>query len=109
MMAWRKQLPPPHIEPHEWYRNYHPEAWDEPDAHEQAMMNGCSGRRCWPHSPPSRWPDWPQWLHEAHSRRRWQEARYGYLQDHPDLSAQEFRELVEGYHARHRERQAGNR
>jgi hypothetical protein len=42
--------------------------WDEPDGHEQSMMAGCSGARCWPDSPMTvRWPDWPQFLHDGHA------------------------------------------
>lgn len=84
-MAWRKPVEPAHIEAPEWYRNYHPEAWDEPDGQEQSMMDGCRGFGVW--SPE---------LHEINARRRWQEARYHYRQEHPALAEQEFEELVSG-------------
>jgi hypothetical protein len=103
MARWRPQ-DPPRIEAPEWYRNYHPEAWDVPDGHEQAMMDGCAGYRCWPGSPGSAWPDWPQWLHEQHARRRWQEAKHRYRQAHPALATQEFDDLQTSYQERHHER-----
>jgi hypothetical protein len=53
------------VEGPEWYRVYHPEAWDEPDGQEQAMIDGCPSMR-----------PWPAELHDHHSRRRWQEAKY---------------------------------
>ena len=82
-MAWRRRLDPPHIEAPEWYRNFHPEDWDEPDAQEQSMINGNLGG------------PWPEELHRWHSERRWHEAQHRYRQDHPALAEQEFRELVE--------------
>jgi hypothetical protein len=88
-VAWRKPSEPPHIEPPEWYRNYHPEAWDEPDAQEQAMIDGCPSMR-----------PWPAWLHAEHARRRWQLAKFAYRQDHPALAEQEFADLVTRVHRR---------
>jgi hypothetical protein len=106
-VAWRKPVDPPHIEAPEWYRNFHPESWDEPDGQEQAMMDGCSGYRCWPDSPDSAWPGWPQWLHEAHAERRWHQAQYRYRQEHPALAEQEFLAIVSGeWRSRRRERNA---
>ena len=89
-MAWRRPLEPPHVEPPAWYRTFDPAAWDVPDGHEQGMIDGCGGYRCWPDSPDSRWRNWPQWLHEQHARRRWAEAQGGYRREHPLLAAQEF-------------------
>jgi hypothetical protein len=89
-VAWRKPRPVARIEPPEWYRNYHPEAWDQPDGHEQSMING-SG---------TRWPDCadgsPGWLafHDVHARRRWQQAKHTYRQAHPAFWSQEFDDLL---------------
>jgi hypothetical protein len=63
------------IEPPLWYRVFDLAAWDAPDAQEQAMITGC----------PS-WRPWPEALHAEHARRRWQEAKYRYRQDHPALA-----------------------
>lgn len=82
-VAWRRPVDPPHIEAPEWYRNYHPEFWDEPDGQEQAMMNGCVGSGVWSAE-----------LHESHAHRRWQEAKYAYRQEHPALAEQEFLALL---------------
>jgi len=95
MATWRRQEPE-RIEPPLWYRVYDPAAWDEPDAHERAMMDGCDGYACWPGAPESAWPGWPAWLHEEHSRRRWQEAKHAYRREHPALASQEFDDLVSG-------------
>ena len=83
MARWRAQPVPPRIEGPEWYRNFHPEDWDEPDAQEQAMINGSLGHGTWP-------PD----LHEIHARRRWAEAKHAYRRSHPALADQEFQELL---------------
>jgi hypothetical protein len=92
---WRASEPA-RIEPPEWYRNYHPEAWDVPDGQEQRMIDGCThGPSPWPDAP--EWPGapgWPQFLHEIHSRRRWQEARHRYRCEHPALAEQEFEDLL---------------
>jgi hypothetical protein len=80
----------PRIEPAEWYRNYHPEAWDEPDAQERSMMAGSKG-----------YGPWPAELREIHARRRWEQARYDYRRSHPDLAEQEFAELQARYRERH--------
>jgi hypothetical protein len=79
---WRP-ADPPWIEAPEWYRNFHPEDWDEPDAQEQTMINGSLGYGLWP-------PD----LHEIHSRRRWGEAKYAYRRAQLALAEQEFAELL---------------
>jgi hypothetical protein len=107
MASWRPRQPP-RVEAPEWYRNYHPGSWDEPDGHEQAMIDGCSGSRCWPGAPlTARWPDWPQFLHDQHARRRWQEAKHAYRRQNPALASQEFDDLVNGeWAARRAERQA---
>jgi hypothetical protein len=89
---WREA--PERFEPPEWYRVYHPEAWDEPDAQEQAMIDGCAGYKAWPDSEESRWPDWPQWLHEHHARRRWGQAQHAYRQQHPAFAEQELEDLL---------------
>ena len=91
MVAWRRRdLEPARIEGPEWYRVFHPEAWDEPDAQEQSMINGSLG--C----------PWPEELHRWHSERRWEQAKYRYRQAHPALAEQEFAELVEGERAARR-------
>jgi hypothetical protein len=84
----------PRIEPPLWYRVLDLAAWDAPDAHEQAMMAGCAGHRCWPGAAESAWPGWPQFLHEEHARRRWGNAKDAYRQEHPALAEQEFADLV---------------
>ena len=84
MARWRGG-DPPRIEPPQWYRVYDPAAWDEPDGHEQRMMDGWFPGEAWP----------PE-LHACHSERRWQEARYCYRQQCPALAAQEFGDLVNG-------------
>ena len=95
MASWLRREPP-RIEPPAWYRDFDPAMWDEPDGHEQSMIDGCSGFRCWPDSPLSRWPDWPQFLHDQHAERRWREAQHRYRQAHPALASQEFDDLIEG-------------
>jgi hypothetical protein len=96
---WQRRGPG-RIEPPEWYRNYHPEDYDEPDGHEQSMIDGSAGYRAWPDAEPSRWPDWPQWLHEEHSRRRWQQAKHAYRQAHPAFWEQEFNDLRKRHYGR---------
>jgi hypothetical protein len=90
MAKWRP-ADSPRIEPPEWYRNYHPEAWDEPDRQERSMMAGSQG-----------YGEWPAELHEMHARRRWEQAKHEYRQGHPAFAEQEFADLV----ARARERHA---
>jgi hypothetical protein len=75
---------PQRIEPPLWYRVFDPAAWDEPDAQEQAMIDGCPSMR-----------PWPEHLHRWHSERRWCEAKHRYGQDHPALAEQEFADLLE--------------
>jgi hypothetical protein len=91
---WRS-TEPPRIEPPEWFRNYHPEAWDDPDAGELGMIAGCTGGPSpWPDAP--EWegaPGWPVFMHEIHARRRWSQAKFAYLKDHPDLAEQEFQDI----------------
>jgi hypothetical protein len=74
---------PPRIEPPAWFRHFHPEDWDDPDAQEQTMINGSAG-----------YGPWPPHLHEIHARRRWGEAKHRYLGDHPALLEQEFQDLL---------------
>ena len=76
--------PPQRIEPPLWYRVFDLAAWDEMDAQEQAMFDGCPSFR-----------PWPDYLHEIHARRRWGEAKYRYAQDHPALAEQEFADIME--------------
>jgi hypothetical protein len=97
-VAWRRSTDPPRVEAPEWYRNYHPEAWDQPDAHEQAMIDGSRGYACWPGAPESAWPGWPQWLHDHHARRRWEEAKCAYRRENPALASQEFADIVRARH-----------
>jgi hypothetical protein len=89
MARWRPQ-DAPRVEAPEWYRNFHPEDWDEPDGQERAMIAGSLGR------------PWPEELHRIHSERRWGQAKHRYRRDHPALADQEFTELIEGYRERHR-------
>jgi hypothetical protein len=84
VMAWRRYQEPPRIEPPDWYRRFDPAMWDAPDAQERSMIDSCRSFR-----------PWPAWLHEHHSRRRWEEAKFAYRQDHPALAEQEFQELVD--------------
>jgi hypothetical protein len=91
---WRRQDEGQRIEPPEWYRVFHPEAWDEPDSQEQLMIAGCLSMQPWPAD-----------LHEWHSRRRWHQAQNAYLKDHPALAEQEFNDIFNGeLTARERER-----
>jgi hypothetical protein len=71
------------IEPPLWYRVFDLAAWDEPDAQEQAMINGCPSMR-----------PWPEDLHLIHAERRWHQAKYRYCQDHPALAEQEFADIM---------------
>lgn len=91
-----------HLEPPDWYGVFDAAAWDEPDGHERAMMDGCSGR-AWPDSPDSAWPGWPEFLHVQHARRRWNEARYAYSHANPAFAEQEYADLL----ARSAERRRG--
>ena len=84
MARWRG-TGPGRIEAPEWYRVFHPEAWDEPDAQEQAMIDGCPSMRPWPAD-----------VHEWHARRRWGEARHAYQHEHPALAEQELEDLISG-------------
>jgi hypothetical protein len=59
--------------------------WDEPDAQEQQMIDGCPG-----------WRPWPEDLHQHHARRRWHEAQHRYRQEHPALAEQELDDLING-------------
>lgn len=91
MASWRRREPP-RIEAPEWYRNYHPEAWDEPDEQERRMLAGCGALG----------PEWVAGRHRMHAERRWQEAKHRYRQDHPALASQEFDDLVNGERAARR-------
>lgn len=90
-MAWRRPSVPARIEPPTWYRVYDPAAWDAPDGHEQAMIDGSLAPA----------DQWPAELHEIHSRRRWQEAKHAYRQEHPALASQEFNDLRARHYGRH--------
>ena len=84
-MAWRRHdIEPPRIEPPEWYRVFDPAAWDEPDAQEQYMIDGC--RRLGP---------WPPDLHLWHGERRWHQAKHAYRQEHPALAEGGEEEVVQ--------------
>lgn len=67
MARWRAAAG--RIEPPEWYRNFHPEAWDEPDSQEQQMIDGCPSMRPWPDD-----------VHRWHAERRWGQAQHKYRQ-----------------------------
>jgi hypothetical protein len=90
MARWRGQDEGQRIEPPEWYRNFHPEAWDEPDDWEQRMIDGCPSMR-----------PWPEDVHRWHAERRWGQAQHKYRQQHPAFATQELEDLFEGYRARH--------
>jgi hypothetical protein len=76
------------IEGPEWYRNYHPEDWDEPDEQERRMLAGCTAALG------SEWvADW----HRRHAERRWQEAKHKYRQAHPQFATQELEDLFEEF------------
>jgi hypothetical protein len=79
---------PKRIEPPEWYRVFHAEDWDEPDAEELRMTAGL---------------EFLGYLHDHHSRRRWHEAQHAYRQAHPLLAEQEFQDII----ARRAKRRAG--
>ena len=81
MARWRP-ADAPRLEAPEWYRNFHPEAWDEPDTQERTMINGSLG-----------YGPWPPELREIHARRRWGEAKHAYRQAHPAFGEQEFADL----------------
>lgn len=85
MASWRPRQPA-RIEAPEWYRNYHPEAWDEPDEQEQRMLAGCEVLG----------EEWVAGRHRMHAERRWHEAQHRYRQEHPAFASQEFDDLIEG-------------
>src|SRR5258708_23037349 len=66
----------PHIEPPEWYRNFHPEDWDEPDGHEVTMTGGRDVR------------DEPG--HVTHARPRCEQAKIGHRPTHPSPAEHEL-------------------
>jgi hypothetical protein len=84
------------IEGPAWYRTFDPQMWDEPDAQEQAMIDGCPSMRPWPDD-----------VHRWHAERRWGQAKHAYRQEHPALAEQELEDLINGeLEARRRERDA---
>jgi hypothetical protein len=91
---WRRAVPA-RVEAPAWYRTFDLAAWDEMDGTEERMCAGSTGR-AWPDAEPSRWPGWPQWLHEVHAERRWREAQHEYRRKHQELADQEFEDLVNG-------------
>ena len=86
-MAWRRPAPGP-AGPPAWYRLYDPAAWDEPDAHEVAMLAN------WPPRIAGMLPS----LHAQHARRRWHEAQDAYRRQHPRLATQEFAGILARRH-----------
>jgi len=97
LMAWRRAVDPPRIEPPLWYRVFDPAAWDEPDAQERRMLAGCEVLGA----------EWVAGRHREHAERRWHEAKYAYRREHPALATQEFEELVSGERAARRREQNG--
>lgn len=85
MARWQPKEPT-RIEGPEWYRNYHPEDWDEPDEHERRMLAGSERMG----------EEWVAGLHRIHAEKRWQQAKYQYRRAHPALATQEFRDLING-------------
>jgi hypothetical protein len=71
------------IEAPEWYQQFDPQTWDEPDAQEQAMINGCPSMR-----------PWPEDVHRWHAERRWGEAKHRYRLAYPALAEQDWVEFV---------------
>jgi hypothetical protein len=63
-----RKLPEP-IEPPEWVRVFHPEAWAEPDEHERRM----AGDRGLPE-------EYRRW----HAERRWHAAKRAWCSEHPE-------------------------
>jgi hypothetical protein len=80
----RKPRAPAQVEPPAWYRTFDLAAWDEPDAHEEAMQAGNLGM------------PWPDELHRIHAERRWAQAKYQYRRENPALAEQEFKAIVAG-------------
>jgi hypothetical protein len=76
------------IEAPEWYRNYHPEDWDEPDEQEQRMLAGCTA---------ALGSEWVAERHRWHAERRWHEAQHRYRQAHPAFATQELEDLFEEF------------
>lgn len=76
------------IEAPEWYRNYHPADWDEPDEQERRMLAGCTA---------ALGSEWVADRHRIHAERRWQEAKHRYRQAHPQLATQELEDLFEEF------------
>jgi hypothetical protein len=66
---WPRRLPPPRIEPPEWVRVFHREAWSEPDEWERNMAG--SGVL-------------PEYMQEWHAHRRWVEATNAWYKQHPE-------------------------
>jgi hypothetical protein len=85
MARWKASTSGP-IEAPEWYRVYHPEAWDEPDEQERRMLAGCTA---------ALGSEWMADRHRWHAERRWHEAQHAYRQAHPAFSEQEFRKIIE--------------
>jgi hypothetical protein len=90
-VARRRLLVRARIEPPAWYRGYDPAAWDEPDGHELAMIDGMLAGVRWPECADGS----AGWLefHDHHSRRRWGQAKYQFEREHPDLAEQEFNDI----------------
>jgi hypothetical protein len=84
---WPRRLPPPRIEPPEWVRVFHREAWSEPDEWERQM----AGDRGLPE-------EFRRW----HAERRWVEARNDWYRQHPEADHR-----LEDLLARRERRRAG--
>ena len=56
-----------------WVTGFAAADWDEPDAAELAMIEGCPSMR-----------PWPPHLRDWHARRRWGEAASAWLDAHPE-------------------------
>ena len=84
MARWRASAG--RIEAPEWYRNYHPEDWQEPDVQEQRMLAGCVE---------ALGAEWVEGRHRMHAERRWHEAKHRYRQAHPAFASQELEDLLE--------------
>jgi len=72
---WPRRLPPAPVEPPEWFRVFHEQAWAEPDEQERSMGALPDSYRRW------------------HRERRWHAARRAWMADHPEYDfLEELRE-----------------
>jgi hypothetical protein len=82
---WPRRLPPAPVEPPEWVRVFHPEAWAEPDDYELQMTAGLAEAGCHERLAICR-----RW----HAERRWCAAMNAWYRQHPEADRR-FEELLE--------------